>query len=128
MKEELIKVVICEVDKEARVTTIKNDLKTLQDFVGGYIEVLNIDDGIDLVCNEEGKIPPLPANRGVKNQDGQIVEVICGNFLFVSTDSDGEFISLTDEQILHVMKHYRFPEEFFIDNDNKLCVKIKVVE
>lgn len=110
-KEGLIKVVVCEVDKEARVTTIKNDLKTLQELVGGYIEVLNIDDGIDLVCNEEGKIIGLPLNREIKDKNGNRIDIICGNMLFVSFDDEGEFASLTDEQIEKIQKDYQFPVE-----------------
>ena len=51
---------------------VVNELHKLQEIVGGNIEVLNIADGILLICDEEGKLKPesepniyLPAYRDV---------------------------------------------------------------
>ena len=59
--------------KQPLVLTDKTRLKTLQNLVGGYIEVIHIIDlvaslkdtkpkGKDLVINEEGKLLNLPVN------------------------------------------------------------------
>lgn len=37
-------------------------LKQLQDFVGGYIEVIHLNDGSSMVINEEGALIGLPNN------------------------------------------------------------------
>ena len=39
-------------------------LEYLQGYVGGYIDVVRLNDEIDLVINDEGKIHDLPTNRG----------------------------------------------------------------
>ncbi len=38
-------------------------LKTLQDAVGGYIELLHTKDGKYMLCNEDGKSMNLPPNE-----------------------------------------------------------------
>jgi hypothetical protein len=37
-------------------------LDELQDFVGGYIEIIHLNDGRIMVINEEGKLLDLPVN------------------------------------------------------------------
>lgn len=50
---------------------IDNDLETLQILVGGYIEAVNIDSDLVVVCNEEGMINDLPFNTK-----------LCGHYFF----------------------------------------------
>ena len=38
------------------------DLKTAQDFVGGYVECITFPNGDVLIVNEEGKLMSLPLN------------------------------------------------------------------
>ena len=45
-----------------KVITIDNDLKALQDYVGGYIETYTISHNVTVICNEEGRILDLPYN------------------------------------------------------------------
>lgn len=50
----------------AKMVTIDNTLEAMQQFVGGLIECLPMDDpeaDIVLVCNDEGKLLQLPPNR-----------------------------------------------------------------
>ena len=42
--------------------TIPNTLKALQETVGGYIETVTLDNGVVLICNEEGKLRDMPYN------------------------------------------------------------------
>ena len=82
---------------------VPDQLKRFQEIVGGYIEIPYIseylaDHRIDIIINEEGKILELPMTALVT--DGtSIVDVICGNVIFASTDDDGNTIGLTPEQI-----------------------------
>lgn len=39
-------------------------LEEMQGYVGGYIEIVGLNDGRLLVVNEEGKLDGLPINRG----------------------------------------------------------------
>lgn len=45
-----------------KVITIDNDLKALQEYVGGYIEAVKVSDKVCVICNEEGIIQGLPYN------------------------------------------------------------------
>ena len=58
-----IKVMLYEVGKRGRVVEIGNDLKSMQELVGGYIEVVPLEDDLVVVCDEEGILKYLPINR-----------------------------------------------------------------
>lgn len=78
-------------------------LDFLQSQVGGYIEITYIDyleeNGIDVFCNEEGKLLGLLHSAYLLDNNDTIYDVIAGNMVFCSHDEDGESIGLTDEQI-----------------------------
>lgn len=66
MKEEKIRVLALLPTEYAKTVTIDNTLEAMQQFVGGLIECLPMDDpeaDIVLVCNDEGKLLQLPPNR-----------------------------------------------------------------
>ena len=46
----------------AEIIEIDNDLKALQEYVGGYIETFTISHNVTVICNEEGRILDLPYN------------------------------------------------------------------
>ncbi len=81
---------------------IPNTLESLQTEVGGYIEALGLDCGVCLICNEEGKLLGLPANRQVGG------ETIAGTFLIVG-EADGEFCSLSDADAAHYAAEFAQP-------------------
>ena len=56
-------------DLFGHVKEIKNELRELQDIVGGYIETVMLRPGLIVVCNEEGLINDMPFNCRV----GQIM-------------------------------------------------------
>ena len=49
-------------DQFGEETTIPNTLRALQEAVGGYIETVTLDNGVVLICNEEGRIRDMPYN------------------------------------------------------------------
>lgn len=60
---------------------IENSLESLQAAVGGYIQaVYPFDDPIALICNEEGKLYHLPTNRGLRDEHGEIYDIVVDNF------------------------------------------------
>lgn len=92
-------------DNEFGFMEVENDLKAEQAFVGGYIEVLGIGNGIDLVCNEEGKINGLvPTIAWI--EDEEVVEIICGN-CFLCRSMDGEFVSINDEDLEYIRTKFK---------------------
>lgn len=94
-KEKQIKAVILEPFKKARIETIENSLETIQGLVGGYIEVLKLNDYVDIILNEEGKLIGLEPNFRFKH------DVVVGTVVFVS-HRGAEFASLHDDWIEYI--------------------------
>ena len=89
---EHIRVLRIEPGRVPEPVTMPNTLEAFQTAVGGYIEALDLDSDVCLICNEEGKLMGLPANRRVEG------DIIAGTFLIVGAD-DGEFCSLSEQNI-----------------------------
>ena len=91
---------------------INNDLKTLQQEVGGTIAaVYPFADPVAIVCNDEGKLLGLPMNRALRDEHGQTYDVIAGTFLVVGT-GDEDFSSLSPELAQKYEEHFHQPETF----------------
>ena len=97
MKQEKISVLVIKPNEEPALEEIDNNLKACQKVVGGWIEYVGLEDDIALICNEEGKLDGLPANR-VLNLDF-FQDTIMGTFFITGTNDDGEFVSLKAKQI-----------------------------
>lgn len=111
-KEQIIKVLKVEPDKHPELIEMTNELDAMQAIVGGYIEVMPIEEGVAIVCNEEGKMDGEPLNRPIYH-GGQMVDIIAGTFFIAGDDiSIGEFVSLTDEQIAKYRKQFHDPVTF----------------
>lgn len=102
----LLKVVYVEPGKPAYAAEIEDTLKAKQRAVGGMIELVNNGDGTAIICNEEGKLEGLPANRRIE----EISDVIVGNFFVVGLGKE-DFRSLTDEETEKYIKRFESPEE-----------------
>lgn len=100
--ENEIRVLLMEPGVLPRAATIPNTLEALQQAVGGYIEAVELEDGVCLICNEEGKLMGLPANRRVGS------DIIAGTFLIVG-EADGEFRSLPDADAVHYAEQFAQP-------------------
>ncbi len=97
------RVLLFPVGENPRDVTITAGLESMQELVGGYIENVTLEEGVGLICNEEGQLLGLAPNRAVK----EIRQVICGNF-FVSRYNDaGETVDVTDADIKKYAE--RFP-------------------
>ena len=90
----------------------KADLTSLQKAVSigadyqGLIEIITIDNGVCLLCNEEGKLIGLEGNRRIGN------DIIAGVFYIVGENNDGDLISLTEEQMQTYKERFRNPEYY----------------
>lgn len=87
---------------ELKELEVENELKTLQDLVGGYIEAPVLSDDLDkndviTYINEEGKLIDLPASGAMLFRNGY-TDIIKGNIVFTGTDNEGDNIDLTNEQ------------------------------
>ena len=79
-------VLMVEPGKAPYETQIGDDLQSMQALVGGYIQaVYPFEQPVALVCRESGKLDGLPLNRALRDADGDIYDIVAGNFL--SSDS-----------------------------------------
>lgn len=102
---------------------IKGTLEDFQSIVDGYIEIPFIcndfiDNNIDVIINEEGKLIDgmNPEIVLVDDFTGDSVDIVFGNCIFVGNDNEGNNISITDEQIKFVKDALR---EFGILNNGQ---------
>ena len=74
---------------------IDNDLKALQQAVGGNIGAsYPFSDPVAIVYNDEGKLMGLPLNRALRDGSGEAYDVVAGTFLVVSLGEE-DFASLS---------------------------------
>lgn len=110
--EKKIKVLIVEPDKSPKTVEISHTLDSLQEIVGGYIEALYpFDDPVALICDEEGKLKGYTLNRSLRDDDGEIVDIIAGTFIVCGLSSD-DFDSLSEDLIDKYKRLFRNPECF----------------
>lgn len=103
MKEKKIKVVLVIPEKTPVEMVIDNDLSVFQGLVGGYIECIRFD-GYDIIINEEGKLEGLQPNFLI--YDG--ADYVAGAAIFAGVNyDDGEFKSLTDDQVKGIKLNFR---------------------
>lgn len=111
-KADTMTVLLVEPNKYPEVKEISTDLESLQQAVGGNIEVTYpFEDNVGLVVNEEGKINGMPLNRAVRDEDGGVTDIVAGSFLVVGLIEDS-FGSLTQEQIGKFEQEFHQPEAF----------------
>lgn len=115
-----VKAIVCRVGETPKVEQLEDTLPAWQKLVDGYIEIVHLDDGVYIVCNDEGRFTQ-PFNRLVPgraaNIDEKTFDVIVGpkdrpppgefgmhemfgTFAIVRTNWDnGEFCSLVDRDV-----------------------------
>ena len=109
---ETMTVLMVEPNRYPRKMEIGTDLKNLQHAVGGDIEVVYpFEDKVGLIVNEEGKINGLPLNRALRDEQGEIYDVVAGSFMVAGLTEDS-FGSLTPEQVQKYEGVFHQPEAF----------------
>lgn len=107
-----IKVIILEPNKEAYLGEIENDLVSMQQVVGGYIQAIYpFEEDVALVCNEEGKINGLTLNRALFDENGKVYDIITGT-AFLCDCSQEQFSSLKKEHQEKFLAMFKYPETF----------------
>ena len=111
-RDSTITVLVVEPGKEPYEKEIDSGLSSLQNEVGGYIQaVYPFEEPVAVICNEEGKFEGLPLNRALRNDDGEIYDIVAGTFLVVGLTEDN-FGSLTPELMQHFTEYFKTPEQF----------------
>ena len=109
---EKMTVLVVEPRKEPYVKEIDPGLHSLQAEVGGDIgATYPFSDPVALVCNDEGKLIGLDLNRGLRDETGEIYDIMAGTFLVVGLDGV-DFASLSPELAQKYTEHFRQPEQF----------------
>ena len=122
----MMRVVLVEPGKAARVAEIDSSLEGMQKTVGGYIQaVYPFEETVCLVCNEEGKLQGLPLNRALRDEDNRIYDIVAGTF-FVCDCSAENFKSLNEKQLKHYTEMYKRPERFVQIDDQILAIPMPV--
>ena len=87
-KEKVIRVLCVAPEKKLTIVTLENELHSLQDAVSveagerGLIELIGVENGVDIMLNEEGKLLGLPLNRRFGN------DILVGAFYVVGVDGE----------------------------------------
>lgn len=116
MKQEKIQAYLLRVNKLSGVVykgylaEVDNTLEAEQRYVNydephGLITVLSITDEIDVIANDEGKLKNLPINRFLISDDGVVLDMLVGNIMCVRHNSEGEFISIKEDDIPIIESH-----------------------
>lgn len=127
-----IKVLVVESNKEPYIKEIESSLESLQDIVGGLIEYINLENNVDLICNEEGKINNLPFNRSIGN------DIIAGTFIIAGVNlRNGETISIPKDKVNKYTKLFslanhnniiNYLNSEFMDSSNLAYMKFVDIE
>ena len=109
-----MQVVVVEPKKKPVVQNIDPGLESMQKIVGGSIEaVYPFADPVALICNEEGKLLGLPLNRALRDDEGNVYDIISGTFFLCAAPPDSNhFAGLTDQQVKTYMEWFAMPEMF----------------
>ena len=109
---EKLTVLVVEPMKEPYVKEIDPGLHALQAEVGGDIAAsYPFDDPVGLVLNDEGKLIGLDLNRSLRDEHGEIYDIVAGTFLVVGLGEES-FTSLPPELAQKYMEHFKQPEQF----------------
>ena len=109
-----MQVVVVEPKKKPMVQDISPDLKSMQRIVGGSIQaVYPFEEPVALICNEEGKLLDLPLNRALRDDEGNVYDIISGTFFLCAAPPDSDhFAGLNDQQVKTYMERFATPEMF----------------
>jgi hypothetical protein len=115
---------LVEPEKHPQVVEIGSDLKSLQSAVGKMIETIYpFEEDVGLIVNEEGKLNGLPLNRALKDENGEVLDVMAGTFLVTGLSEEG-FCSLTKEQTEKFQQEFYQPEAFVRMGNSIMAIPI----
>ena len=117
-------VLMVEPGKAPYETQIGDDLQSMQAVVGGYIQaVYPFEQPVALVCNEYGKRDGLPFNRALRDSDGDVYDIVAGNF-FIAGLGKSEFTDLPHELAEQFAERFRQPEMFLRMGDKIVAAPV----
>ena len=122
---EKLTVLVVEPMKEPYVKEIDPGLHALQAEVGGDIAAsYPFDDPVGLVLNDEGKLIGLDLNRSLRDEHGEIYDIVAGTFLVVGLGPES-FASLPPNMIQKYTEQFKRPELFASINGQIVSVPVE---
>ena len=115
MKQKEIKVLMVAPGEHPKEVVLENNLDALQKAVSigcdyqGLIEVISLETGVCIICNEEGKLLDLEGSRRLGS------DIIAGVFYVVGENEHGSFVSLTEAQTEYYTKRFWEPAQILPD-------------
>ena len=117
-------VLMIEPGEAPRRLELSHSLEEMQKAVGGFIQILYpFEDPVALVCNEEGKLLGLPANRALRDESGAVYDIVCGTFFLCGAPPDSDTLEgLTEEHVSRYEQHFARPEQFLNLGGHIICL------
>ena len=122
-----MQVLVVEPERRPEVREVDESLESMQGIVGGLTRPIYLGNSVTLVCNEEGRFMDLPANRGLRDENGQLCDIVFGTFFLCGSPADCDhFTSLTPEQIKRYQERFYTPEMFWGMDGHIVCLPLEV--
>ena len=103
---------------------LEETLEAMQTFVSGTIQAIYpFDDTVAIICNDNAKLLGLPYNRVLRDEEGNIHDILCGPF-FVCGLGEEDFSSLTETQLETYGRLFAHPELFMAVGGQLVVVQI----
>ena len=101
---------------------LDGSLESMQKFVGGTIQALYpFSDPVAIVCNDDGKLMGLEHNRALRDDDGNIYDILCGPFFICGLGVE-DFASLSEELLQKYTRLFQQPELFLRVGDRLMVI------
>lgn len=123
-----MRILVVEPEHRPEVQEIDGSLESMQGIVGGMIQpIYPFGDPVALVANDEGKLMNLLPSRGLRDENGQIYDIVFGTFFLCGASADSNhFTSLTSEQIKRYRELFYTPEMFWGMDGHIVCLPLEV--
>lgn len=103
------------------IKEIDPGLSSLQHEVEGWIEATYpFEDPVAIICNEEGKLNGMEYNRAIRDENGEVREIIAGPFLIVGLGEE-DFTSLSEDMAQKYKRMFGQPE-VFLQTQSRLLI------
>lgn len=125
LQPKQLDVLVVEPGEAPYVTSISPGLRSLQAMVGGHLEaVYPWSDPLVLLCDGEGKLKGKELNRALRDEDGEIYDIVAGTFLITGLGEE-DFRSISPEYAKKYSQLFASPECFIRVNDKILAIPME---
>lgn len=131
-----IRVIVCKPGERAEVVEIEDELKPMQEIVGGHIQEFmpfrspkgepedERFENVALICDVDSKNREKEWNRAIRDNDGKVLDVIAGTFFLCYAPLSSErFMSMPPDLEEKFLQKFLLPERFISRNGVKQIQK-----